>query len=199
MSLSTVYSFLAPLYRLFLGFPVLGLAKEQAAAVRFVKGRRILEVGCGTGYLLSRIQSAERKVTGLDLSRGMLLEAAKRLRGTPHQVSLVQASYCDIPFADSSFDCVLATFTLTHAPDLAPVAGEIARILAPGGRLVIVDVGPAHKPTVFSRILNDLWRILGDHPRDEVPVLVEAGLEIRYRRELAKFGTVHILVARKPA
>jgi ubiquinone/menaquinone biosynthesis C-methylase UbiE len=149
VKLSSIYSFLAPLYRLFLGFPLFGLAKEQRAASRYVKGKRVLEVGCGTGYMLARISSAPREVTGLDISHGMLLEAAKRLKGTPYKVRLVQASYFDIPFPDNTFDCVLATFT--HAPDQLPVAREIARCLVPGGRLVIVDVGPSQKPTFLAR------------------------------------------------
>ncbi|MBD3285338.1 methyltransferase domain-containing protein [candidate division WOR-3 bacterium] len=199
VSLSAVYSLLAPLYRLFLGFPLLGLASEQRAAARFVKGKRVLEVGCGTGYMLARIASIHREVTGLDLSAGMLRQARKRLRGSLYKINLIRASYYDIPFPAGYFDSVLATFTLTHAADLAPVAAELSRVLAPGGRLVIVDAGPANKSTVFSKGINRLWRFLGDHPRGEEPILSGAGLKTVYRRELSKFGTVHLLVAVKPA
>lgn len=197
MNWARIYDFAAPLYKLLLGFPLFGLDKEQLAAVPHVRGHRVLEVGCGTGLVLSRIADEEREVVGLDISPGMLAQARKRLSSAGRKVRLVQGSYYDISFSDKSFDCVVATFTLTHAPDLNPVAAEIARVLKPGGRLVIVDVGPSAKPRWGSRLINGMWRLLGDYPRDETPILVRAGLKVIFRKEISKLGTVHLLVAEK--
>lgn len=186
---------LARIYDLLIYVPIFGLQKEQSAALPYVTGKRILDLGCGTGYLLSRMTSPERSVVGLDISKGMLTQAAKRLKDKG--VSLIQGDYSHLHFPPRSFDCVLATFTLTHAPDLLAVIQEIGRVLVPGGRLVIVDVGPCIKSTPGSRLMTGLWRMLGDHPRDETPYLDSAGFKVTYRRELSKLGTVHLLVAEK--
>ena len=197
MNLARIYDLFAPLYDLLICVPIFGLRKEQSAALPHVAGKRILEIGCGTGYLLERLASPAGSVVGLDISQGMLREARKRLSREDKKVHLIQGSYYDIPFEKESFDCVLATFALTHAPDLLPVLGEIARVLEPGGRLVIVDVGPPIKPSSGSRLMTRMWRILGDYPRDESPYLDSAGFKVAYRRELSKLGTVHLLVAEK--
>lgn len=199
MNLSRVYDIVAPLYRFFLEFPLFGLKKEQVAALPWVEGEKILDIGCGTGYLLSRIAREERSVVGLDISPGMLAQACKRLSREGKKARLVRGNYCNLPFNDFSFECILATFALTHAPRLKPVIAEISRVLSPGGRLVIVDVGPSFIPSCGSKLLTLLWRLIGDHARDESPYLESAGFCIVHRRELTKLGTVHIIVAEKPS
>jgi len=201
-ALAAVYNLLAPLYRIFLDMSLGGLRREQAAALPYVKGERVLEVGCGTGYLLSRMADGTREVTGLDVSSGMLRQAAKRLARDGGKASLIRGSYYSLPFEAGCFDCVVATFTLTHAPALEPVLEEVARVLAPQGRLVIVDVGVSLKPSVWAGLMERIWRILGDYPRDETPGLERTGFKVLHRRELSKWGTTHLLVAertRRPA
>lgn len=195
MSIARVYDLLAPVYRFLLVGP--GLKKEQEAALRYVTGKRVLEVGCGTGNLLEHLASSDRSVVGLDISKGMLKQAAKRLAGKGKRISLIQGDYYRLPFPSNSFDCVVATFTLTHAPDLKPVLEEIAKVLIPGGRLVVVDVGPSRMPSLGSGLMTKAYRLLGDYVRDETKDLELAGFKIIHRRELSKMGTVHLVVAKK--
>lgn len=197
MGTSSLYNLFAPFYDILNHVPVFGLAREQNAVLDWIKGVDILEVGCGTGFLLAKIAGEGRKVVGLDLSSGMLARARKRLVRLGKEARLIEGSYYEIPFPAQSFDCVVASFTLTHAPDLAPAAWELARVLKPGGRLVTVDVGPPRKPRFGSGAINLVWRMLGDFPRDETAILEDAGLKVVFRRELSKRGTVHLLVARR--
>lgn len=197
MNLARIYDLFAPLYDLLICVPIFGLKKEQSAALPHVAGKRILEIGCGTGYLLSQMASPERSVVGLDFSKGMLQQARKRLLCERKKASLVCADYHNLPFESCSFDSVVATFSLSHAPDILPVFLEIHRVLKKNGRVVIVDVGPASRSWLGARILLSLYRLEGDHPRDETLHLEMAGLGIIHRKELSKLGTVHLVVAEK--
>ena len=99
---------------------------------------RVLELGCGNGALwretLDRVPPRWR-VTLSDLSAGMLDDAR---RGLAHGASRFHVARIDaqsIPFADQSFNAVVANHMLYHVPDRPRAYGEIARVLRPGGRL----------------------------------------------------------------
>jgi ubiquinone/menaquinone biosynthesis C-methylase UbiE len=197
MTLARIYDLFAPLYDLLIRVPIFGLRKEQSAALAYVAGKRILEIGCGTGYLLASMARGERELVGLDFSKGMLRKARARLLRERKKASLVYRDYHNLPFEPCSFDSVVSTFSLSHAPDILPVFLEIHRVLKKNGRVVIVDVGPAARYSLGARILLSLYRLEGDHPRDETQELHRAGFRIILRKELSKLGTVHLVVAEK--
>jgi SAM-dependent methyltransferase len=96
-------------------------------------GRRVLELGCGIGRFL-----APTGAIGLDISPAMLAEARRRL---PAAV-LVQGSGREIPFADASLDAILAVDSfpyIVQAGLAAALLAEAARVLRPGGELVILN------------------------------------------------------------
>jgi ubiquinone/menaquinone biosynthesis C-methylase UbiE len=99
--------------------------------------RRILDVGCGTGRLLRSASATflSSTLVGLDPSRGMLLAADPAC-----PVALVRAQAERLPFAEGSFDLVLATSSYRHWSDPRSALREIARVLAPDGRLILADV-----------------------------------------------------------
>lgn len=103
-------------------------------------GERVLEVGCGTGNLWR--ENAERIPAGVsltltDLSPGMLDDARKRLAALAPQPELRTADVQSLPFADASFDVAIASFMLYHVPDRGRALRELARVLRPGGRLLV--------------------------------------------------------------
>ncbi|MHB2170067.1 class I SAM-dependent methyltransferase [Alsobacter sp. R-9] len=101
---------------------------------------RVLEVGCGTGRNLAAFVAAGAAfVAGCDLSQGMLAAARSRHAG----LLLVAADATTaLPFADGAADLALFSLVLEHVEDLRPVVAEAARVLRPGGRLVIVEIHP---------------------------------------------------------
>jgi ubiquinone/menaquinone biosynthesis C-methylase UbiE len=104
-------------------------------------GRRLLDLGAGTGSYLRHLVGAGFHGTGLDISDAMLRVAAQRLHGS---AMLVLGDARCLPFKRAGFDQILATRVLSHIDDVATVFREARRVLAQGGDLVISDLDPAH-------------------------------------------------------
>jgi SAM-dependent methyltransferase len=118
-------------------------------AIAEVSPSRVLEVGSGRGEAAERIQrELGAEVTAVDQSERMV--ELTRERGVDAQVGDVQA----LPFADGSFDCVLAAWMLYHVADLDRGLAELRRVLRPGGRLVAVTNAELNLP--------ELWTLFGD-------------------------------------
>jgi ubiquinone/menaquinone biosynthesis C-methylase UbiE len=98
-------------------------------------GDRVLDVACGTGVVASRVNLVSRKlcyVTGIDINEGMLNAA----RINP-QVQWHLGSATELPFDAGSFDVVLCQQGLQYFPDRMAAMREMARVLAPGGRVCL--------------------------------------------------------------
>jgi len=103
-------------------------------------GVRWLEVGCGDGpYLTWGSQREPVVCVGVDISSRILEQARERVRheGQPERVCLSTADAVALPFADTSFDIVLASQVIEHVPDDAAALYEMRRVLRFGGTLVI--------------------------------------------------------------
>ena len=108
---------------------------------------KILELGCGPAYLwkenASRIPSAW-DITLSDLSSGMLDSAWRNLVVTGRAYNFKEIDAQSIPFADETFDAVIANHMLYHVPDKAKALTEIKRVLKTGGRFFATTVGDNH-------------------------------------------------------
>ena len=108
---------------------------------------KILELGCGPAYLwkenVSRIPSAW-DITLSDLSSGMLDSAWRNLVVTGRAYNFKEIDAQSIPFADETFDAVIANHMLYHVPDKAKALTEIKRVLKTGGRFFATTVGDNH-------------------------------------------------------
>ncbi len=102
-------------------------------AIPYCRGRRVLDVACGEGYGCASIKEAgAASVTGVDISG----EACRHARDR-YGVNAIEGSALDLPLPDASVDVVVSFETIEHLPDPARFIDECARVLAPGGRLVI--------------------------------------------------------------
>ena len=100
---------------------------EVKSIVDLVRGKAVLEVGCGTGLILSRLAPIASHLTGVDLSAGMLEKA--RGRG----LAVVQANALTLPFPDASFDVAVSFKVLAHIEDIRGAVSEMCRVVKPGG------------------------------------------------------------------
>ncbi|MCC0006689.1 MAG: methyltransferase domain-containing protein [Hyphomicrobiaceae bacterium] len=106
-----------------------------------LQGKRILDVGCGDGVLAVRLAEAGAFATGLDADPRMLTAARKRAEATGTAITFVDGDIHSLPFADGSFDTVMAITVLCFVRDAERAVQEMARVLRPGGRLVLGELG----------------------------------------------------------
>jgi SAM-dependent methyltransferase len=106
---------------------------------------RLLEVGSGTGALAARCaEELGCEVVALDASEEMV--RATQARGVDTMTGDVQ----QLPFPDGAFDCAVAAWMLYHVPDLDRGVSELARVLHPGGRLVVITNGRASLAELYD-------------------------------------------------
>ncbi|GAA2011210.1 methyltransferase domain-containing protein [Nakamurella flavida] len=119
------------------------LREEDVHLLGDVRGRRILEVGCGSAPCARWLVRQGARVVAFDLSAGMLRHARETGDRIAVQVPLVQADACELPFADRSFDAVFSAFgAVPFVADSALLMREVARVLRPGGRWVFSVTHP---------------------------------------------------------
>ena len=105
-------------------------------------GKRLLDVGCGTGFILSLAHSCFEEVYGIDITPAMLDRAASKLREQKvNNVKLIRASSDKLPFPDLYFDVVTAYGFLHHLPTLLSTFSEVYRVLKDGG-VFYADLDP---------------------------------------------------------
>ncbi|HEX6385885.1 MAG TPA: methyltransferase domain-containing protein [Anaerolineae bacterium] len=132
----------------------------QRAALPFVAGGRVLELGHGTGHMLLALQAAGYEMVGLDVSPHMGRLARRRLLRGGMAALLVRGQGQALPFATASFDTVLATFPTDYIVDPVTLAA-VHRVLRPGGRLVIVPEGHLIGSGLHHRFIDWLFRVTG--------------------------------------
>ena len=110
-----------------------------------VTGKRLLDIGTGTGRILELLSAEALESVGIDCSREMLEVARARLRkaGLANATARLADMY-QIPFIAETFDVITIHQVLHYADRPSHVIREAGRVLAPGGRLVIVDFAPHH-------------------------------------------------------
>jgi ubiquinone/menaquinone biosynthesis C-methylase UbiE len=158
----------------------------------------VLEVAIGTGRNLPSYP-AEVTVTGVELSPAMLAIGRTRAAELGREVELREADAEALPFADASFDTVVCTLSLCTIPDHAKAIAEMARVLRPGGRLLLLDhIRSRWWPVWAVQRLIDVFtvRTAGEYmTRRPAPMLGAAGLQIVESQRL-KLGTVERVHAR---
>ena len=182
-----VYDRVARVYDLYdAPMDLMGGARRRHRVLASASGR-VLEIGIGTGRNLEHYREDVR-LTGVDLSAGMLARAARRTRSATVAVPLVQGDAQHLPFPSSTFDTVTATCVFCSVAD--PVAGlrEAARVVRRDGRVLLLEhVRPRNRVLgwLFDRLSPLTRRLVGPEiNRRTEDNVAAAGLRIvEVRRE----------------
>lgn len=150
-----------------------GTAFTAAALVALLPGEWVVaDLGCGTGALAAAVAPYVRRVVGVDQSAAML-KAARRRTEAMGNVELRQGALESLPLRDASCDAALLLLALSYVSEPPLVIAEMARVLRPGGRAVIVDL-LRHDREDFRRSMGQ--RFPGFETESVEAMLVEAGL-----------------------
>ena len=141
----------------------------------------VADLGAGTGALTSAVAPFVSKVIAVDESRAMLDAARERLKGATN-VELREGELEELPLRDAEADVALLLLVLHHAVDPATVLAEAARVLKPGGRLLVVDMVP-HEQADLRERLGHVWQGFSEEQLEAW--MSRAGLEDLRVRELA--------------
>ncbi|KQT27412.1 methyltransferase type 11 [Bradyrhizobium sp. Leaf396] len=127
-----------------------------------VDGLRVLDIGCGDGVLAVELAKRGGIVTGLDPDPTMLKAAQARALKEGITLALEQGEAGALPFPDVAFDRVVAVTVLCFIPDAEQSVAEMARVLRPGGRLIVGELGRWNVWAAQRRIQgwmgNSVWR-----------------------------------------
>lgn len=147
--------------------------------------RRILDVGSGAGQIarhLLKYADRQANIVCIDLSLPMLRRARTRLRSdVPH---FIAADMTRLPFPDASFDCVTCGYALEHLPNPRAGLTEFARVLLPGGRVLLLTT----EDSLFGAWTSRLWCCRTYNRKELMKTCNEVGLH--WKRELW-FTRVH--------
>lgn len=194
------YAKWAPVYDVLCG-PVFLNGRRAAAKAAHEVGGRILEIGVGTGLSFDDYD-ATTEITGIDISEPMIARARERVASGRYpfvkELRVMDAS--DLDYPDASFDCVVGQFVITLVDNPEQVLSECARVLRPGGQIILVNHLYSEKgiAAAVERLLAQHARKLGLRPEFPFQRLADwarshGGAELVERRKVKPFG-VYTLV-----
>ncbi|MBI5311449.1 MAG: class I SAM-dependent methyltransferase [Actinobacteria bacterium] len=159
------------------------------------QGEDVLDVACGSGNAALRAAKAGASVVGVDLTPELFDRARQLADEAGVWMELIEGDAEDLPFDEETFDVVVSTFGHMFAPRHGVAAGEIARVLRPGGRIGLTTWTPEGEIGRFFATLADYMPV--PPPFAESPVLwgseqhvlemfSESGIELSFKRETIK-------------
>lgn len=154
-----------------------GQALLAEATAHAPDGGRVLDVGAGTGLdarTLAR-QRHDLEVVGAE-PHGPMLDRARAAPDAPSNVRWVQAPASVLPFGDGHFDVIYSANAIKHFPAPREAVGEMLRVLAPGGLLLVAEIAPWVP-------LGSMWRVAARAP---LPLVLRPLLALRVRAETRK-------------
>lgn len=194
------YARWASIYDIVCG-PIFVSGRHAAAQAACAVGGKILEIGVGTGLSFDDY-GATTEITGIDISEPMIARARQRAESGryPHVKGLTVMDAQNLRYPDASFDCVVGQFVITLVADPERVLSECARVVRPGGQIILVNHLYSERglAAAVERLLAQQARAVGLRPEFPFARLADwaanhGRAELIERRKIKPFG-VYTLV-----
>lgn len=161
-----------------------------------LKGKKVLDLGCGTGRIIGELKLFGAEVFAVDISAEMVKITQKKYP----DIKVLKADACDLPFSDNELDYVIATFLIVHVKDLDRLFGEVYRVLKDGGIFVLTNINQRKAPKLKLKnrqeiIINSFYH----RPADVIAALKNQFFKIEVEDFVEEKGTWinQIIKARK--
>ncbi len=193
-SMDKIYTRFAKEYDYFMiVFPL--WKKWLLSVMPYIKGKILLEVSFGPGFLLSQFPN-EIEINGLDYNTTMVTRAIAKMKKMEKRVDLKQGNVEHMPYNDEVFDTIINTMAFSGYPDGDKALKEMLRVLKPDGRLLILDYDYPQDYNIFGYLIVKLIEKSGDVIRDIGNIIDKQGV-IYKRRIIGGFGSVQLFVITK--
>ena len=177
---------------------------------RIEAGHRVLDLGCGTGTLAAMVKrrAPGAALVGLDGDPEVLERARAKTEGEGLEVRFDEGLSTRLPYEDAVFDRVLSTLFFHHltSEDKRRTAGELARVLRPGGELHVADLGRPADPLMLAlvwqvRLFDGLERTRDNVAGTLPAIFAEGGLETARERDRLRtpVGSISLYSASRAA
>jgi ubiquinone/menaquinone biosynthesis C-methylase UbiE len=155
----------------------------------FLKGKRVLEIGCGMGFDTVELLRRGARVTATDLTPAAIEVARKHLALEGLKADdLHVANALDLQFEDESFDAVYSIGCLHHTGDMHRAVGEVHRVLKPGGRAIVSHI---YRKGSFFRFLSQVGKENIEFKDEDAPV-IDFFSEDEVREIFSKFDIIEM-------
>ena len=178
-------------------------AAWRSAALPYIHGPRVLEIGFGTGHLQVELNQHSFLTFGLDESRQMAGIARKNILKHGFQPALSRGYAQNIPYATDCLDSIVATFPSEYITDKHTLA-ELRRVLRPSGRLVIIPMAWIESQTLIDQAAQGLFQLTGqtvektDNLEDRIKsTFNQAGFQVEIIGKQLRDSLVLIIIAEK--
>jgi phosphatidylethanolamine/phosphatidyl-N-methylethanolamine N-methyltransferase len=190
-NLEAVYDRYARIYDLIFGAALQSGREREPRLLDLYPGAKLLDVGVGTGLSIPGGNGLV-EITGVDLSQGMLDQAARRMekRGM-RNVRLLRMDATQMDFPDHAFDRVLAAYFISTVPDPVRVVREMKRVCRPGGYLVFLNHFQSEGPIIgrLEKLISPLCYRIGFRTDLNLRELLETcGLEVETLEKIDALG-----------
>jgi ubiquinone/menaquinone biosynthesis C-methylase UbiE len=165
-------------------------------AIPYIEGKIILEVSCGSGYLMTQYAKDVYDIYGIDYNEKMLDIKSRKLFAKKIHVNLSRANVEQLPFPNNTFDTVINTMAFTGYPDGDKAVSELQRVLKKNGRLLLVDFDYPTDRNVVGYLIVRLWEKFGDIIKDIHAQLIQYDFDCQ-DLPIGGFGSVHLFIAKK--
>ncbi|MDX1357231.1 MAG: class I SAM-dependent methyltransferase [Clostridia bacterium] len=170
--------------------------KWVKSVLPYVRGKKLLEVSFGTGYLLTQYPP-DIELHGIDYNSDMVDWARAKLKKVKREAELLQGNVEDLPYQDGFFDTVVVTFAFSGYPDGNRALFEMLRVLKPGGRLLLVDYDYPPDRNLFGFWITRIMVKSGDLIKDIHGHIRKTGCAYESRC-IGSFKSAQLFIIKKP-